>query len=114
MHEAALRRLGIEAAYLAFAVPPEELADFLTAARLSGVGGLNVTIPHKRAVLPLLDSLDDDARRIGAVNTIIPMNGGLGGANTDWTGAVRSLEEAVALPGRLATVLGAGGTARPQ
>lgn len=112
MHEAALRRLGIEAAYLAFAVPPEELADFLTAARLSGVGGLNVTIPHKRAVLPLLDSLDDDARRIGAVNTIIPMNGGLGGANTDWTGAVRSLEEAVALPGRRATVLGAGGSAR--
>ena len=112
MHEAAFRRLGIEAAYLAFAVPPAELADFLTAARLSGVGGLNVTIPHKRAVLPLLDSLDDDARRIGAVNTIIPMHGGLRGANTDWTGAVRSLEEAVALPGRRATVLGAGGSAR--
>ena len=91
MHEAAFRRLGIEAAYLPFAVPPAELADFLLAARLSGVGGLNVTIPHKRAVLPLLDSLDDDARRIGAVNTIVPMNGGFGGANTDWTGAVRSL-----------------------
>ena len=112
MHEAAFRRLGIEAAYLPFAVPSAELTDFLVAARLSGVGGLNVTIPHKRAVLPLLDSLDDDARRIGAVNTIIPMNGGFGGANTDWTGAVRSLEEAVALPGRRATVLGAGGSAR--
>ena len=112
MHEAAFRRLGIEAAYLPFAVPSAELADFLMAARLSGVGGLNVTIPHKRAVLPLLDSLDDDARRIGAVNTIIPMNGGLGGANTDWMGAVHSLEEAVSLPGRRATVLGAGGSAR--
>ena len=112
MHEAAFRRLGIEAAYLPFAVPPAELADFLLAARLSGVGGLNVTIPHKRAVLPLLDSFDDDARRIGAVNTIVPMNGGFGGANTDWTGAVRSLEEAVPLPGRRATVLGAGGSAR--
>lgn len=112
MHETAFRRLGIEAAYLPFAVPPGELGDFLVAARLSGVGGLNVTIPHKRAVLPLLDSLDDDARRIGAVNTIIPMNGGFGGANTDWTGAVHSLEEAVPLSGRRATVLGAGGSAR--
>ena len=115
MHEAAFRRLGIEAAYLPFDVPPAELADFLIAARLSGVGGLNVTIPHKRAVLPLLDSLDDDARRIGAVNTIIPMDGGDGaflGANTDWTGAVRSLEEVTALPGRRVTVLGAGGSAR--
>ena len=112
MHEAAFRRLGIEAAYLAFAVPATELADFLMAARLSEVGGLNVTIPHKQAVLAHLDSLDDDARRIGAVNTIVPMNGGLGGANTDWMGAVRSLEEAVALPGRRATVLGAGGSAR--
>ena len=112
MHEAAFRRLGIEAAYLPFAVPPPELADFLVAARLSGVGGLNVTIPLKRAALPLLDALDDDARRIGAVNTIIPMNGGFLGANTDWIGAVRSLEEAVPLAGRRATVLGAGGSAR--
>ena len=112
MHEAAFRRLGIEAAYLRFDVPPEELAGFLIAARLSRVGGLNVTIPHKRAVLPLLDSLDDDARRIGAVNTIIPMNGGFGGANTDWIGATRSLEEVTALSGRRVTVLGAGGSAR--
>ena len=112
MHEAAFRRLGIEAAYLPFAVPPPELADFLVAARLSGVGGLNVTIPLKRAALPLLDALDDDARRIGAVNTIIPMNGGFLGANTDWIGAVRSLEEVVPLAGRRATVLGAGGSAR--
>ena len=112
MHEAAFRRLGIEAAYLPFDVPPTELEGFLIAARLGGVGGLNVTIPHKQAVLPQLDSLDDDARRIGAVNTIVPMNGGLAGANTDWTGAVHALEEAVALPGRRATVLGAGGSAR--
>ena len=112
MHETAFRRLGIEAAYLPFAVPRAELGDFLMAARLSGVAGLNVTIPHKRAVLPLLDSLDDDARRIGAVNTIIPMNGGFGGANTDWIGAARSLEEVTALPGRRVTVLGAGGSAR--
>ena len=112
MHEAAFRRLGIEAAYLPFAVPPAELADFLIAARLTGVGGLNVTIPHKQAVIPLLDALDDDARRIGAVNTILPMDGGLLGANTDWIGATRSLEETVSLGGRRVSVLGAGGSAR--
>ena len=112
MHEAAFRRLGIEAAYLPFAVPPAELADFLAAAQLGAIGGLNVTIPHKRAVVPLLDALDDDARRIGAVNTIIPMNGGFLGANTDWVGAVQSLEEVVSLAGRRVTVLGAGGSAR--
>ena len=112
MHEAAFRRLGMEAAYLPFAVPPAELAEFLVAARLGGVCGLNVTIPHKRAALSLLDSLDDDARRIGAVNTIVPMNGGFRGANTDWMGAVRSLEEVLPLTNRRATVLGAGGSAR--
>lgn len=112
MHETAFCRLGIEAAYLPFAVRPRELAPFLMAARLSRVAGLNVTIPHKCAVLSLLDALDDDARRIGAVNTIIPMNGELRGANTDWTGAVRSLEEVVGLAGRRTTVLGAGGSAR--
>ena len=112
MHEAAFRRLGIEAAYLPFAVPPPELAEFLVAARLLGIGGLNVTIPHKRAVLPLLDALDDDARRIGAANTIVPMDGGLLGANTDWIGAVKSLREVTPLAGRRATVLGAGGSAR--
>ena len=112
MHEAAFRRLGIEAAYLPFEVPIAELGDFLSAARMVGVGGLNVTIPHKRAVLPLLDSLDDEAHRIGAVNTILPMAGGFLGANTDWAGAVRSLEETATLGGRRVTVLGAGGAAR--
>ncbi len=112
MQEAAFRRLDLDRAYLAFDAPPGELADFLIAARLTGVRGLNVTIPHKRAILPLLDGLDADARRIGAVNTILPMEGGLVGANTDWIGAVRALEETVPLTGRRATVLGAGGAAR--
>lgn len=120
MHEAAFRRLGIEAAYLPFEVPPEDLAPFLAAARLAGVAGLNLTVPHKEAAVPLLDGLDEDAARIGAVNTILPtddgLRGGLLGANTDWIGAVGALEEALGgktpLAGKRASVIGAGGSAR--
>ena len=112
MHEAAFRRLGLDAAYLPFPVPPEELAEFLAAARLAGIRGLNVTIPHKTAVIPLLDALDPEARRIGAVNTIVAVEDRLVGANTDRAGAVQALREVTPLAGRRATVLGAGGSAR--
>ena len=118
MHEAAFRHYGIEAAYLPFEVPPEDLAAFLAAARLAGVAGLNLTLPHKEAAVPLLDRLDEDAARIGAVNTILPTgdgpDDGLLGANTDWIGAVGALEEALGGPlaGMRASVIGAGGSAR--
>ena len=118
MHEAAFRHLGIEAAYLPFEVPPEDLPVFLAAARLAGVAGLNLTLPHKEAAVPLLDRLDEDAARIGAVNTILPtddgLDGGLLGVNTDWIGAVGALEEALGGPlaGKRASVIGAGGSAR--
>ena len=114
MHEAAFRHLGMEAAYLPFEVPPEDLAAFLSAARLAGAAGLNLTIPHKEAAVPLLDRLDEDAARIGAVNTILPADDGLLGANTDWIGAARALEEALGEPlaGKRASVIGAGGSAR--
>lgn len=122
MHEAAFRHYGIEAAYLPFEVPPEDLAAFLAAARLAGVAGLNLTLPHKEAAVPLLDRLDEDAAKIGAVNTILPTGNGLGdgpddgllGANTDWIGAVGALEEALGGPlaGMRASVIGAGGSAR--
>ena len=115
MHEAAFRHLGIEAAYRPFAVPPDELAEFLTAARLAEVTGLNLTIPHKRAATALLDGLDAEAQRIGAVNTILRAEPGgrdFVGANTDWIGAVEAIEEATPLRGRRVSLLGAGGSAR--
>lgn len=114
MHEAAFRHAGIEAAYLPFEVPPEDLAAFLAAARLACAAGLNLTIPHKEAAVPLLDGLDEDAARIGAVNTILPADDGLFGTNTDWIGAVGALEEALGEPlaGKRASVIGAGGAAR--
>ncbi len=115
MHEAAFRSTGIEACYQAFDVPPSELEAFLMAARLMGAAGLNVTIPHKSAVPPLLDRLRDDARSIGAANTIVSVDGALEGRNTDWLGVIRALREAIPhgrLRKRRASVFGAGGAAR--
>lgn len=115
MHEAAFRRAGLESTYRKFAVPPDELGSFLDAVRLLGVAGLNVTVPHKTAVLELLDDVDPEAERIGAANTIVRVGDRLVGRNTDASGAVRALEEgrpAGWLDGLRVTVLGAGGSAR--
>jgi shikimate dehydrogenase len=113
MHNAAFSALGVDARYLAFDVAPERLADAISGARALRIRQLAVSIPHKEAVLPLLDAVDETARRIGAVNTVTLRGERLEGANTDWLGAVRALEAAGgALGGKRAVVLGAGGTAR--
>ena len=112
MHEAAFREMGIDARYLAFDVEPEGLGDALRGARALGIRQLAVSLPHKEAVIPLLDSVDETARRIGAVNTVTLRGGRLEGANTDWLGAVLALERSGKLGGCRAVVLGAGGTAR--
>ena len=110
----AFRETGINAAYAAFHVKPEQLADAIAGARALGIGGLNVTIPHKVRVMDYLDAIDESARAIGAVNTIVNENGKLTGYNTDGIGYVRSLkEEAISdLAGKRILVLGAGGAAR--
>lgn len=112
MHNAAFRALGIDAAYLAFDVAPEHLRAAVAGARSLGVRQLAVSLPHKEAVIPLLDEVDGVARRIGAVNTVTLRGDRLCGDNTDWIGAVRALERETKLSGRKAVVLGAGGSAR--
>jgi shikimate dehydrogenase len=112
MHNAAFRALGLDAIYVAFDVTPAGLSDALAGARALGIRQLAVSLPHKQAVIPLLDEVDDTARRIGAVNTVTRQEDRLVGANTDWIGAVRALERATPLAGRNVVVLGAGGTAR--
>jgi shikimate dehydrogenase len=112
LHNAAFRALGIDAVYLAFDVPPARLADALAGARALALRQLAVSLPHKQAVLPLLDEVDETARRIGAVNTVTLRDGRLVGSNTDWIGAVRALERETGLSGARAVVLGAGGSAR--
>jgi shikimate dehydrogenase len=112
MHNAAFADLGIDAAYLAFDVQPDQLGAALAGARALGIRQLAVSLPHKQAVLAHLDEVDDCARTIGAVNTVTLREDRLVGTNSDWIGAVRALERDRKLAGARAVVLGAGGTAR--
>jgi shikimate dehydrogenase len=90
---AAFRELGLDALYVPFDVAAADLAPFVGAARAEpSFLGMNVTVPHKQAIVPLLDELDAGAERLGAVNTVVRTEGGrLLGANTDGEGAVASL-----------------------
>ncbi len=112
IHNAAFRKLGLDFVYLAFKV--EDLPGALKGLRaLGNLRGFSVTIPHKVAVIPLLDEVEQTAKHIGAVNTIVIENGRLLGSNTDVSGALRALTEAgVALRGEKAVMLGSGGAAR--
>jgi shikimate dehydrogenase len=110
MHNAALRAMNWPAVYLAF--PVIDPAGAITGMRSLGIGGLSVTIPHKVAVMAFLDDLDDLARRIGAVNTIVWRAGRLVGFNTDCFGAVAALKEKSGLKGKHVALIGAGGAAR--
>jgi shikimate dehydrogenase len=112
LHNAAYRARGIDAVYLAFAVRPGSVAAAVEGAATLGFLGLNVTVPHKRAVLELCHDLDEDARLVGAVNTVVFDGGKLRGANTDVEGFGRSLDENLGRAATRAVVLGAGGAAR--
>lgn len=114
MHNAAFKALSIDAHYEALDVAPEALKTVVEGFRESDVFGSNVTIPHKLAVMPLMDDLTDAAKAIGAVNTIINKEGRLLGHNTDATGYSRALKEDAAYEpkGKTVLMLGAGGAAR--
>ena len=110
MHNAAYRAMGLPYTYVAFGVENTEQA--VLAARTLGFRGLGVSMPHKIAIMPFLDVIDETAQAIGAVNTVVNDDGQLTGYNTDWTGAIRALEEKVDLVGKRIVVIGAGGAAR--
>lgn len=113
MHNAAFAALGVNATYELWPTPLAGLPDRVASIRAGGVLGANVTVPHKQAVMPLIDRLTDEARLVGAVNTIVIENGTLLGDNTDTAGFARAVRER--RPGwhpRRAVVLGAGGAAR--
>jgi shikimate dehydrogenase len=110
MHRAAYRAMGIPARYEAFQVGnPEEMIRLI---REQNIRGASVTIPLKTAVMAFLDEVDEDARIIGAVNTIRNVGGRLEGFNTDWCGLTRSLRERLDIRGQRFAVLGSGGAAR--
>jgi shikimate dehydrogenase len=113
MHNAAFAALGLPHRYEARDVEPHRLADTVEALRGPDVLGANITIPHKEAVLRLVDELADEARRIGAVNTVVRRSSRLVGDNTDGQGFARALAAAgVDVAGKDVMVLGAGGAAR--
>ena len=110
LHEAGYRALGLAFTYVPFVV--SDLGGAITGMRALGIRGFGVSQPYKQAVMPLLDALDPQARRIGAVNTVVNDGGHLVGHNTDWLGAVRALEEVTPLQGARVLLVGAGGAAR--
>jgi shikimate dehydrogenase len=108
-----IKALGRDDLYLAVKVARGQLPDFLQAAKALGIGGFNLTMPHKEDVLPYLSSMTPEAQRCGSVNTVRLRNGLLEGHSTDGLGFRRSLQDlGEDFTGRRVTILGAGGAAK--
>lgn len=113
MHNAVIEKLNLNYVYIPFEIEPDSLRVAVKGLFKSGVKGLNVTIPHKVAVIKILDELDESARLIGAVNTILIKKGSLKGYNTDADGFLESLKEkGVRVRGKKVLLIGAGGAGR--
>src|SRR5512147_334563 len=113
MQNAAFEALGLQWRYLTIEVKPADLANAVCGLRAMGFQGINLTIPHKIAIMPLLDEISPDAALIGAVNTVRRVGDRLIGENTDGKGFLRGVREAGFDPrGKSIVVLGAGGAAR--
>jgi shikimate dehydrogenase len=110
MHQAGYDALGLAYLYVPFACA--DLAAAVAGIRSLGVRGVGISMPFKTAILPLVDELDENARRLGAVNTVVQTDGRLRGFNTDAAGAVGALAEHGGVRGKRVLLLGAGGAAR--
>jgi len=113
MHNAAFQELNLDFVYVAFRVRKNELREAIVGAKSLGIRGLNVTMPHKSAIMKYLDEIDPTARSIGAVNTILNDKGRLLGYDTDGVGALKALKEnGISLNGKKLLLLGAGGAGK--
>ena len=114
MHNAAFKKLEIPSRYSKFEVSPKQLKSFFKKIPSNSLKGLNVTVPHKEAVIPYLDKLSPEAKLIAAVNTIRIEKNKLHGYNTDGAGYLESLrrEKKWKARGKNIVLLGAGGAAR--
>jgi shikimate dehydrogenase len=113
MHNAAFKALGLDYCYVPFQVTPEHLRDAVKAIKALNLCGVNVTVPHKEKVLPLLDEINEEASFIGAVNTIVNRGGKLTGYNTDGKGFIHVLaERRISLAEKNILIIGAGGASR--
>jgi shikimate dehydrogenase len=112
MHNAAFAADGLDLVYICLDVDPDDLPAAVRGLEALKLRGFNVTMPHKRAMIPLVDELDEEARISGAVNTVVIEASGLRGFNTDGGGMVMACKEAgIELSGKSVLLLGAGGTA---
>ena len=111
MHNAAFKYLNLDYIYVPFLVKKGMLEDAIAGAKSLNIKGLNVTIPHKREVIKYLDSLDESAKLIEAVNTI-NFDDTIKGYNTDGVGAIRAIEDVTNIKNKKIIIIGAGGAAR--
>lgn len=108
-----IQALGLDYEYVCQPVKREELSSWLDRVRSEGWAGFNATMPHKEALVPHMDELDEDAKLYGAVNTVCNRNGKLYGFNTDGGGFARALTMCnIPIKGTNFTLLGAGGAAK--
>ncbi len=113
MHNAAFRELALDWIYVPFGVAPDDLPAALSGLYALGVRGVNVTIPHKEAVMQLVTSISAEAAAIGSVNTLLRTAAGWHGHSTDGEGFMRGLlEHNVSVTGKRTVIMGAGGAAR--
>lgn len=112
MVEAAFRHHGLHWRYVNMEVPPAGLAEAVRGAQAMGFRGFNLSMPHKVAVIPLLDGLGESASLIGAVNCVVRRGEQLIGENTDGKGFLKSLQEVCDPRGKNIVMFGAGGAAR--
>jgi shikimate dehydrogenase len=113
IHNAAFSYLGLDFVFLAFHLKVSELENAMRGMRGLGIHGLNVTMPHKSAVIGFLDEVDFTVRFLGSANTILNRDGKLSGFNTDGVGALKALlENGVDPSGKKVLLLGAGGAAK--
>ncbi len=109
MHNTLFNAYKINASYLAFNI--NDIETGINAVRELDIKGVSITIPFKEKVIEFLDDVDSEAKKIGAVNTIVNKNGKLFGYNTDWSGAIEPLKE-FGIKGKRVGIIGAGGSAR--
>jgi shikimate dehydrogenase len=113
MHQAALNRCSLKGEYLPLEIKPDDLHFVLSELFLGGYNGLNVTTPHKTAVMPFVKGLSEEAKTIGSVNTLLLSKEGFFGENTDALGFQAAyLDQLADTEGKRALVLGSGGAAR--
>ena len=113
MHNAAYTALGLNYTYLPFEVTPATLGDAIESIKLLNICAINITVPHKELAMKFVDKIDNTAKKIGSINTIVNKNGILYGYNTDAPGFIESLKVNGFTPkNKTALLLGAGGAGK--